>query len=509
MKTDLESRLCNTLSMVSCMRNSMNTITIQTLSVGIATETVTLTWKLRAMLNRWEVYLPFHECIDVDFRQWHTKFVKWFDGVKGNLQELDKVPEPLFQPNAPFRLDLTDMMTKAIKPLGDDLKADVQRYVTCVDEMVEYVRNMDEESDAKCRAHLDYQALDLFHRDYVGYLSEKLKHDPNVTKMELEMKIKPWLDTCFRLIGDQPFMMYSLDMALGKLIDILKQIDDFFNSDFSNEQLLRLSNRLYCRHCPQAKDKAFQTVQRWKNNWPSKRLKERAQQERADIIAKIQQNFTTLRLDEYIDIERPNPLNDAEFGRFLFVSRTQLTNEDVASLFHQLFCIQALNRLIDPMGTEADLSAALLDEERKKIYYRLTELVRKADWKSGMTAERVQHCFAQLLLSQSTEFDKSVNAPKYTAIFWNLLLNRRGCDTDFRSLKLTWLNLVGYFRSRGLLEGGSLNLCRFFFPNDTPEGQYNDRDYNAIVKGAGDRAGNDFHDLAKALDLILGLEPPK
>lgn len=94
------------------MRNSMNTITIQTLSVGIATETVTLTWKLRAMLNRWEVYLPFHECIDVDFRQWHTKFVKWYDGVKGNLQELDKVPEPLFQPNAPFRLDLTDMMTK-------------------------------------------------------------------------------------------------------------------------------------------------------------------------------------------------------------------------------------------------------------------------------------------------------------------------------------------------------------------------------------------------------------
>jgi len=126
-----------------------------------------------------------------------------------------------------------------------------------------------------------------------------------------------------------------------------------------------------------------------------------------------------------------------------------------------------------------------------------------------MNAERVQHCFAQLLLSQSTEFEKSVNAPKYTAIFWNLLLNRRGCDTDFRSLKLTWLNLVGYFRSRGLLEGGSLNLCRFFFPNDTPEGQYNDRDHNAVNKGAGDRAGNDFHDLAEALDSILGLEPPK
>ncbi|GEM_PF-5139001 len=460
-KTDLEVRLRTLLSLVNCVCDSMNTITMQTLSVGIATEAMTLTLKLQSMLSRWHVYLPFHECIGVDFRVWLTLFEK-----------------------------------------------DVRDHVKQVNEVVASVRSMSGESDKACRAR-DYQALNVFHENYVVYLSEKLKDSSSVSDMELEMKIKPWIDTCFKMLGQQPFMAYSLDMALECLIDALQQIDDFFSSEFSEEQFRCLSHRLYHRLCPSARKDAKQEIHCLKNSWPAHRCKERAQRTRAELIEEVRQTYASLTLDDYIDIERPNPLEDVEFGRFLFVNRNQLTKDEVVSLFLDLYRIQALNCLIDPQGAEADLSAVTLNEERKVVYHRLKDLVQRAEWKEGMTADRVLHCFAQLLLPPSSQAKTPVIDSEYTAMFWRLLLCRRGCEEDYRSLKITWLNLVGYFRSRRCLKGGSPTLCSHFFPNGTPEGRHNDRDYNAIGKGAGDRAGNDFHDLIGILDQLLGLEPPK
>ena len=60
---------------------------------------------------------------------------------------------------------------------------------------------------------------------------------------------------------------------------------------------------------------------------------------------------------------------------------------------------------------------------------------------------------------------------------WALLKKRRGCTED-KSLMVTWLNLVGYWRNKGLLEGKSPALTEHFFP------YCGKKDYTAIDKGS-------------------------
>ena len=146
------------------------------------------------------------------------------------------------------------------------------------------------------------------------------------------------------------------------------------------------------------------------------------------------------------------------------------------------------------------------------VYARLKELVRQARWQRGMTSERVLSAFAQLLLPSQTGAPAdgtSAGTADMTDLFWNLLTIRRGCEAGFRSLKLTWLNLVGYFISRGVLSGGNKSLCEQFFPTGSTEGKNNDNDRNHINKGADHRAPYDFQELRPVLDRLLGLEAPK
>lgn len=507
------SDLCVLLSHVNSMLGQMdccvNTIAMQSLSLAIAVESTTLTWKLQQMLKRWELYIPFHECSDVDFHRWHARILKTYRGMKGTRLTQDGTGDAPHHPDAPFRLDLTDDLRKALLSADGDMGTEVSNYVLNFSAMVDRVRSLSKDGDQQCRSKLDDCALKVLHRQYSDYLSTALRTEARLSDMEVEMKIIPWMDTYFQVLAQQPFMVYCIDMAIDNLLSVLQQIDSFFNSEFSDVQFQRLTLRLFHRLCPDATVQVRQELNRWKSTWPRLRKKESAQKKRDELLTGIRQRCTEPALDEYIDTERPNPLGDAEFGRFLFASRQLMTHDDVRSLFLDLFRIHELNRLIDPEGVEADLSAAHLNAERKAVYQQLCVLVRKAEWQGGMTPERVHHCFARILMPNGGTHVFDDGAVNYTELFWNLLLHRRGCDTDFRSLKLTWLNLVGYFCSRGFLKGGSPALCRFFFPDGTPEGQRNDTDYNAITKGSGDRAGNDFHDLITLLDRLLGLDPPK
>lgn len=503
-RTDLRIVLDNIDVLLCQMRSSVNVVSRQLLAMAAAVECVTLSQKLRVTLQRWQVYLPFHECRDVNFKHW----VRHLATIRKTLDSCQ------YYPNHSFCLDLLDfdaaedgdetvadsLPVFAPRYGESELQTDVREYVSRVDEQMNSLAQLSEDEEQEWRTNINKQAMSVLHKQYADHLYMVSRYDKSRHLVETEVlpKVRNYLNA---VVG-QPVMDYCLDMALDTLLYILRQMDQMFSADKSNQQFLRLSFRLYYRHCPDALQEANSIVHRWAAEWPRRGRKQRAIEKRDQLIEGLRQQYGTLGIADYIEIYRPEPLADPEFGHFLFASRHKLEIEHVKSLFQDCFLIQELNQLIDPAGAEADISVSRLDQNRKHIFQRLVELIRRAEWQGGMTSEHVQQCLARLLLKSApstkegqTDIDK---------IFWRLLTNRRNCEEEFRSLKLTWLNLVGYFRSRGFLKGGSLTLCRYFFPND----ERNDDDHNAVNKGAGDRAGNDFHDLIQALDDMLKKTPP-
>lgn len=268
--------------------------------------------------------------------------------------------------------------------------------------------------------------------------------------------------------------------------------------------MLRLSLRLYYRHCPDADQSASQEVHRLAATWPARHRHECAIDKRRELISELSHRYADPPFCRYVDTEQPSPLTDVEFGRYLYTSRHKLSVADVKQLFSYCFRIRHLNRQIDPLSAEADITASQLNQQRKEIYARLKQLVNQAHWRGGMTPERVHRCFAQILLPAPND---SAEIHQASDTFWKLLTSRRGCDQGFRSLKITWLNLVGYFLSRGVMKGGNQSLCNHFFPDGSTEGEHNDNDRNHINKGGNDRAPYEFQDLRPLLDKMLQLEP--
>ena len=518
-RSDLRTILGNLDILLRQMRSSINDVSGQLLAMAAAVECITLTMKLRTTLKRWQVYLPFHECKDVDFKHWVKYLTNIHLSLDNRQKRQDGSPDYEYYPDHPFSLDMLEMLdfeaglpadyTDSVEAGGglplfapryadSELQRDVQEYVQRVDERMENLTILSEDEEQEWHTVINKRAMSFLRNLYAGHLRMLFRQmQPRMVEEKMLPKVKAYLDA----VIDQPAMAYCLDMALDTLLDTLRQIDGLFSISGSRQQYLRLSLRLYYRHCPNTEAETSSEVRRWASEWPGRRRRQRAVEKHDQIVAGLRQQYGELRIEDYIDIEHPSPLADAEFGQFLFACRHQLEIDSVKSLFRDCFLILHLNRLIDPAGMEANISAMQLDQYRRQIYQRLTELVRKAEWQGGMTAERVQHSLADLLLkSVSSTMESEFNVGE---TFWKLLTNRRGCKEEFRSLKLTWLNLVGYFRTRGFLRGGSPALCHHFFPGD----RTNDIDHNAVNKGAGDRAGNDFHDLRLALDRRLENTP--
>ena len=514
-RSDLLIILQNLDALLHQMRSSVNAVSGQLLTMAAAVECVTLTMKLRATLDRWQVYLPFHEFRDVDFSHW----VQYLTAIHHSLDSRQSIQTGAYDyeyyPDYPFCLDLLDALKPGARPMaeqaaddrdgqgslplfapryaGSELETDVMEYVLRVDEQMGYLGSFSDDEELEWHTRIDKRAMSMLRKQYADHLRLLFrKSPPNLVEQEILPKSRAYLNA---IIG-QPAMAYCLDMALDTLLDVMRQIDNLFSTDKSSQQYLRLSLRLYYRHCPDARQKAISRVHRWASEWPERKRQLWAMEKRDQIAAALRQRYGTLRISDYIDIERPCPLTEFEFGHFLFASRHQLETDSVRILFQDCFLIQQLNHLIDPAGAAADIEAGQLSPHRKQTYQRLVELIRLAEWQGGMTSEQVQHCLADLLLKPETPSDISET-------FWILLTARRNCGDDFRSLKLTWLNLVGYFRSRGFLKGGSPALCRHFFPDGTPEGKGNNADYNAVSKGARNDVGNDFHDLVLVLDKQL------
>ena len=521
--TDLKNMLLHIDTLLTMTLSSVNSVSGQLLSVATAMECISLSQKLLRTLNRWRVYLPFRESHDVNFKWW----VGYLSGLHKRLNDsCDSQPAP------PYNLDYIDLLdagsTDAYdtadgtasdendrqKPIYEpryadsELQTDVREYVQRLDEQLERIIDLGADDEQEWSDRIDRQSMKVLRQQYTDYLRLIYTSRAQYPPQKYQEEVVPQAISYLKTIENQPVMAYCLDMALSTLLDTLRQIDDLFShDDISDEQLVRLSLRLYYRHCPDADQTASQEIHRKATAWPMRYRRDRAIEMREQIIAGLRQRHEDPLLQQYIDIERPCPLTDPEFGRFLFASRHLIDISDVRNLFADCFRIHHLNRLIDPMAVEADINASQLNQQRKMIYSRLKQLVQQAHWLRGMTAERVLSCFAELLLP-SPSLAATAQPSQFTEIFWNLLTCRRGCENDFRSLKLTWLNLVGYFISRGVLKGGNKSLCNLFFPNGSIEGKYNENDRNHINKGADHRAPYGFQQLRPELDRILGLKQP-
>jgi hypothetical protein len=517
--SDLQVSLRHIDTLLNQLLRCLNAVASQLLAVTIAVECITLAQKLQRMLLRWKVYLPFHEFNDVDFEFW----LGYLSGIHQSLNTNDSQ-----RPDVPYSIDFTELLDIVLRepqgcdlssteyePASDDQKADpiyhprysddelerdVVEYVARVDEQMERIDNLGQDDEQVFYTMMDKEAMRILGQQYADYLRVIYTKNNDYTPQQFQEDVLPQAKHYLKNIVNQPIMAYCLDMAMSTLLDALRQIKDLFDQEPTDQQLLRLSLRLYHRHCSDADHSASQEVHRWAATWPARHRQECALNKRQQLIEELHHRYKEPPLHRYVDTENPSPLTDVEFGRYLYTCRQQLTIRDVQQLFASCYRIHHLNHFVDPLSVEADISATRLNQQRKEIYARLKHLVQQGHWLNGMTAERVQGCFARLLLPASNETDEIHQA---SDIFWNLLTRRRGCDQEFRSLKLTWLNLVGYFCSRGVMKGGNKSLCNHFFPDGSLEGEHNDNDRNQINKGTDDRAPYEFQQLRPVLDRLL------
>lgn len=530
-RSDLQTVLLHIDAVLQQMRRSVNTVSEQLMAMAAAVECITLSLKLQQTLSRWKVYLPFKECGDVDFKWWVNYLSDIHKKLNSSQTENSESPDFFYYPDAPFSLDFSSFLDRLVSTDKDEptdgegagkqdtvahlplyepryaeseLDTDVKEYVARIDEQLEYIRSLSDDDEQDWRDNIDQRAMAVLRRQYTDYLRFILTNHDQHTPHEYEKNVVPKVKNYINAIVNEASMAYCLDMALSTLIDSLRQIDELLNNEISEQQHLRLSLRLYYRYSPDVQETAKRDAHHWVNEWPLRKRQERAHEKLEKLKATMRRLFGEYQLEDFIDLDHPCPFTDPEFGRFLFVNRSLLSIDDVRHIFLGCFRIQQVNNILDPRAEEKDIAATRLSKERRLLYGRLKELVVQANWQK-VTANDVLDCFAELLLPQpgreATEEKMAVSES-----FWKLLTHRRGCEAGFRSLKLTWLNLVGYFLSRGVLKGKSYTLCYQFFPEDTPEGKDNEDDYKHVNRGVDHRAPNDFCDLRLVLDKMLGLE---
>ena len=108
------------------------------------------------------------------------------------------------------------------------------------------------------------------------------------------------------------------------------------------------------------------------------------------------------------------------------------------------------------------------------IVNKLTELVCRGYWQQGLTEENVlSGLFKALALEEPGLNTKEMELSNK---LWAMLRERRGQEKE-DSLKITWLNIVGYCLRHEMLKGPATKLCKEFYPNAKVD------DYKSINKG--------------------------
>lgn len=115
-----------------------------------------------------------------------------------------------------------------------------------------------------------------------------------------------------------------------------------------------------------------------------------------------------------------------------------------------------------------------LEGDDNWIVTKLRELVSRGYWQNGLTEEDVLSGLMKALALEKPGLN--TKEMELSNKLWAMLRERRGQDKE-DSLKITWLNIVGYCLGNGMLKGAATKLCKEFYPHAGVD------DYKAINKG--------------------------
>lgn len=425
--SDLYCLLVNLESMVRSYSTSATTMARLSILKAIGSETKLLTRKLSAMHQRWLIYLPFHEVIDVHFDDWAEKAEAWTESIKHDVN----------QPSTGFLLDL--MGDKVDEP-DEDLPKEVNSYCAKIDKRL--IMKLD---------------------DWEGCNNEDENEDENLN-----------------LNDDIEGEIEKVVLALAELRDKLTELEEFFSCELGQKQFIVLALRLRARDCRKVEKEAANEVRSAHNAWPQKYIKERAKQMKDNVKLELLKEEALAELPEYIDLDDPVLYDDACFGQFLFKSRQNLTTTQVQQMVKRLEIIRLCNEYMDPNGKlrkhQKNAQGRELTDEEKRIVKQLITWAERVEWRGGATIDTITMGIKKMLgVGHNLEGQSLALSDQ----LWKLLKTRRNCDAD-KSLMVTWLNIVGWCVRRQLISGASPALCKLFF---TRCGQ---DDYKAIDKGKND-----------------------
>ena len=134
----------------------------------------------------------------------------------------------------------------------------------------------------------------------------------------------------------------------------------------------------------------------------------------------------------------------------------------------------------------------LMQEGDQQILDRLEALIGKGDWQ-GLSPEDVKNALWMALGCGTLGLN--VEESQLSEKLWALLRKRRGQDAE-GSLRTTWLNMVGHFVTRKMLDGASPSLCNTFFPH------LHGDEYKAIDKGRNENIKG-FEEITPLLDTYV------
>lgn len=137
--------------------------------------------------------------------------------------------------------------------------------------------------------------------------------------------------------------------------------------------------------------------------------------------------------------------------------------------------------VIETVASEADLS-----DVRNKIYEQLLELVAKGEWVEPANVDNMTQMIKNVL---GVGIQLEALDRERSEALWSMLEKGRG-----DRVRVVWLNMVGYFVSKGLLKGGSPALCKQFFGDESG--------YTNIDKGRNERS-NAFAEVVPLLEKYM------
>lgn len=446
------------------------------LLLAICREAAMVTVKLHAMHRRWHTFLPFQEVIDVDFAFWLGKVRNWMREFSDHEDDMAEGYDVL-QPDNGFLLDL-------LQSIAPDAADDVPTDAAAAPETNAADAAAPEAAGLRMPQippilELDRGELDQAIESYFTQVDRLLaaRQLPAWEEQLPRCMAGPVQDVLGRL-RDSDRLIGTIYIVLTDLANELQRIDTFFSSALRSQQFVTLALRLKHRDCQQAIDEGMRELTRAANAWPDKYRKARAAELKEKLKMKLITQLGGDELSEYIDLDYPDLYGDACFGQYLFKNRHHLTREMVQETVKCCHMISHLNHELDPRGTarkkrEAALGRELSEQERD-ILRRLEELARLGHWSNGATADSIILGLGRML---GIGYTLEPGMQRLSDQLWDLLKSRKNCDAA-KSLRITWLNIVGWCVSKSYISGGSPALCKTFFPG------IQDQDaYKAIDKG--------------------------